>query len=239
MRHFHTLKRERIVSKKKHYKFQFFACVPSKNMLLYKCSKEQPNLYLYHERKRKMKKDDFLKAVSNYEDFARTVNAHSKDAHNGAWGTLLELEIKKSLNNTRQLKSGAGKVDTRKKGFKIEIKSACGELATLDENGEMVTSIFKNDFIIYAPFYEPDDDIFTCCYVLTIDGFKKALESANMIRQKMSTNMSKRKKAGLPYYNDRLAIQSFTNSKKKTAAWLTALDENGISLEEWFEIMGL
>ena len=197
-------------------------------------------IYIYITKgNEKMKKDEFLKAVSNYENFAKTVNAHSKDAHNGAWGTLLELEIKKSLNNTRQLKSGAGKVDTRKKGFKIEIKSACGELATLDENGNMVTSVFKNDLIIYAPFYEPDDDIFTCCYVLTIDGFKKALESANMIRQKMSTNMSKRKKAGLPYYNDRLAIQSFTNSKKRTAAWLTALDENGISLEEWFEIMGL
>ena len=56
MRHFHTLKRERIVSEKKHYKFQFFACVPSKNMLLYKCSKEHSNLYLYHERKRKNEK---------------------------------------------------------------------------------------------------------------------------------------------------------------------------------------
>ena len=46
MRHFHTLKRERIVSEKKHYKFQFFACVPSKNMLLYKCSKEHFD-YIY------------------------------------------------------------------------------------------------------------------------------------------------------------------------------------------------
>ena len=70
MRHFHTLKRERIVSEKKHYKFQFFACAPSKNMLLYRCSKEHPddlpigirmtcsygNLYLYDERKRKNEK---------------------------------------------------------------------------------------------------------------------------------------------------------------------------------------
>ena len=186
-----------------------------------------------------MKKEEFLKEVSGYENFARTVNAHARDAHNGAWGTLLELEIKKSLGNTRQLKSGAGKVDTRKKGLKIEIKSACGELATLDESGKMITSIFKNDLVIYAPFYEPDDDIYTCCYVLTIDGFKRALESANMVREKMSTNMCKRKKAGMTYYNDRLSIQSFTNSKKRTAAWLAALDENGISLADWFEVMGL
>ena len=186
-----------------------------------------------------MKKEEFLKELSGYENFARTVDVHKRDAHSGAWGTLLELEIKKSLNNTRQLKSGAGKVDTRKKGLKIEIKSACGELATLDENGKMITSIFRNDLVIYAPFYEPDDDIFTCCYVFTIDGFKRALESANMVREKMSTNMCKRKKAGMTYYNDRLSIQSFTNSKKRTAAWLTALDENGISLADWFEIMGL
>lgn len=186
-----------------------------------------------------MKKEEFLKELSGYENFARTVNVHARDAHSGAWGTLLELEIKKSLGNTRQLKSGAGKVDTRKKGLKIEIKSACGELATLDESGKMITSIFKNDLVIYAPFYEPDDDIFTCCYVLTIDGFRRALESANMVREKMSTNMCKRKKAGMSYYNDRLSIQSFTNSKKRTAAWLTALDENGISLADWFDVMGL
>ena len=43
-----------------------------------------------------MKKDEFLKAVNNYENYARTVNAHSKEAHNGAWGTMLELKNKKS-----------------------------------------------------------------------------------------------------------------------------------------------
>ena len=178
-----------------------------------------------------MKKNDFLTKVSNYVAYAQ--GEHRND---GANGTSYEMAVKVALGNCNgQLKSRAGIVDTRKGGYSIEIKSGCGELATLNEDGEIVSTVFKRDIIVYAPFYEAGDDVFCTSYVLTTEDFFKALEEARLIRTKVSSAMNKKKQNGETWYYDRMSIQSFKNSQKATDRWLDALEMYGTDLRSWLE----
>lgn len=178
-----------------------------------------------------MKKTEFIEKMNNYITYAQ--GEHNND---GANGTSYEMAIKLALGNYKgQLKSKAGIVDTRKGGYSVEIKSGCGELATLNENGEIINTVFKRDIIIYAPFYEAGDDVFLTSYVLTTDDFFEALEQAHLIRTKVSSAMNKKKQNGEPWYYDRMSIQSFKNSQKAIDRWLNALDEYGVDLKSWLE----
>lgn len=178
-----------------------------------------------------MRKNEFIEKMNNYIAYAQ--GEHKND---GANGTSYEMAVKVALGNYNgQLKSKAGTMDTRKGGHSVEIKSGCGELATLNENGEIITTIFKRDIIIYAPFYEAGDDVFCTSYVLTTEDFFSALEKANLIRTKVSSAMNKKKQNGEPWYYDRMAIQSFKNSQKATDRWLDALEECGMDLKSWLE----
>lgn len=178
-----------------------------------------------------MRKSEFLEKVNNYTAYAQSENRNS-----GANGTSYEMSVKLALGNYKgQLKSKAGVVDTRKGGYSIEVKSGCGELATLDENGKIINTVFKRDIIIYSPFYEAGDDVFQSSYVLTTEDFFKALEEARLIRTKVSSAMNKKKQNGEAWYYDRMSIQSFKNSQKATNRWLDALETYGTDLKSWLE----
>lgn len=178
-----------------------------------------------------MRKNEFIEKMNNYITYAQ--GEHNND---GANGTSYEMAVKFALGNYKgQLKSKAGIVDTRKGGYSVEIKSGCGELATLDEDGKIINTVFKRDIIVYAPFYEAGDDVFSTSYVLTTEDFFKALEEANLIRTKVSSAMNKKKQNGEPWHYDRMAIQSFKNSQKAINRWLNALEEYGMDLKSWLE----
>lgn len=178
-----------------------------------------------------MKKAEFIERMNNYIEYAK--GEHNND---GANGTSYEMAVKLALGNYKgQLKSKAGIVDTRKGGYAVEIKSGCGELATLDENGKIINTVLKRDIIIYAPFYEAGDDVYSTSYVLTTEDFFEALEQAHLIRTKVSSAMNKKKQNGEPWHYDRMSIQSFKNSQRAMNRWLNALEEYGTDLASWLE----
>lgn len=186
-----------------------------------------------------MSKKDFLEKVSAYTEYAKNVDVHTMPkagTNSGCHGVSYELAVKVAMcNYGSKGKAKAGAVDTRKAGYNVEIKSGCGELATVDADGKIISTVFKSDIVVYAPFYEPEDDVFGVSYVMTTEDFFGALEQAGLIRKKVSSAMNKKKQAGESWHYDRLAIQSYTNSKKATARWLDALEEYGMSLDEWLD----
>lgn len=189
-----------------------------------------------------MRKAEFLKKIESYTEYAKNTNVHvkpTKDTNSGAWGRLYEMLAKENLDNYRTLVSAAGKFDTTKKGYKIEIKSGCGELGVLDVNGKLKSVVKKSDYVFYSPFYAPGDTFEESTYVLTSEDFFTALEEAGLIRDKVSSAMNKKKQAGENWYPDRKAIQSYMNSKKALNRWLDALDTYGMTVEEWKEKVGL
>ena len=203
-----------------------------------------------------MNKGKFIKMVQNYVDYAMRIDVALPTVNNGCWGTAYEGLIKIALNNCRgvYIKTGAGRADTLKRDSegnwkKIEIKTSAGELLTLAEN-EMektadlpwlydntdciVSSVFDADYIVYAPLYKPEKTIEESTYILTAEGFLSALTEANMIRLKKSTAMYSREKQGLPWWYDKVTIQTFSNSYKKEQSFIEALEENQLcSLSEF------
>lgn len=189
-----------------------------------------------------MKKNEFIAKVNAYNEYAKSVDCHvkpEKGMANGADGRSYEITVKLYLGNYKSFVAGAGKADTTKKGLKIEIKSGCGELGVLDVNGKLKSMVKKSDYVFYSPFYTAGDTVEESTYVLTSEDFFTALEEAGLIRKKVSSSMNKVKKSGGDWYYDRLAIQSYMNSKKALNRWLDALDTYGMTVEDWKEMVGL
>ena len=192
-----------------------------------------------------MKKQETIKKVNEYLRYANSVDVHvipTKKVNSGAHGRAYEQAVKLAMGNYRfNGIANPGAVDTIKKvnGKKatFEIKSGCGELANLDANGNIINSVFKRDYIIYSPEYTPTMNVLKSSYVLTGCDFLDALRECNLIRFKKSSNMTKQPKE--LQYNDKMAIQSFTNSNKKLNQWYDALATYGTRLDKWIEKMGL
>ena len=187
-----------------------------------------------------MKKATVLEMVNTYKyEYAINENPFvqiTKGVSSGSHGNLYEYEIKLALNNFR-FKGIAlqGNIDTRKKVDniinKIEIKQGCSELAIIDENGNIKSTIMKSDLIVYNPDFVSGDNAINGSYILNVNDFIKGLNEIGLIRYKKSTSMSKRPKE--LQYNDRIAIQSYKNSKKKYNALYDMLEQYGQELSEW------
>lgn len=183
--------------------------------------------------------------LNNYMAYATRVDVHqvpTKGVNSGANGRAFEQAVKVALHNYRSKGiTAANRADTIKKidGViqSIEIKQGAGELATLNEYGEIVTTIFKRDLIVYAPEYEASDNVLQTAYVMSTNTFMKVLDEAGLIRYKKTSSMTKRDKE--EQYNDRMAIQTFTNSQKKLNLFYDLLEENGAKLGTWLKEKGL
>lgn len=189
---------------------------------------------------------DALNRLNQYRQYAKAVDVHQSPVsgvHSGAHGISYEMAVRYALGNYRSKRNAAaaGRVDTTKRVegvlAAIEIKSGCGELATLDANGNILRTVFTRDYVVYAPEYTPEADVLKVSYVLTADDFMTALTEARAIRFKKSTNMTKRPKE--EQYSDRLAIQTFSNSRKATDRMYDALETYGVRLDKWMEQVGL
>lgn len=189
-----------------------------------------------------MLKNEFLEKITKYLEYAKSVDVHQKPEkglNSGAWGRAYEQIAKEYFHVYDSLVSSAGKFDIETERFKIEIKTGCGELGVVDEHGNMTSIIKECDYVFYSPFYAPGDTFEESTYVLTSKAFFDALETAGMIRPKASSLMTRRKQMGEPWYYDRKSIQSYMNSKKKLNCWLDALEEFGMTVEEWERMMEL
>lgn len=204
-------------------------------------------------KKKKMKKIEFVAKATQYTEYAKTVDVHQKPTvgvNSGAHGATFEMAVKMALGNTKgnHLKSKAGNVDTRKKRQNVEIKSGAGELAKINELGKVsglingfydlesdelqIENIAKG-WVIYAPEYTPGQNVENVSYVMTAEDFVKAILQAGMLRKKLSTAGKKSGKTA----PDRLTLQSFTNSIKKSNAWYDALEDFGMGFSEWVEMI--
>ena len=157
----------------------------------------------------------------------------------GRGGKTFEALVKLYLDNYRfkGIASAEGRTDTRKRIngeiAKIEIKCNAFEIERLDENGEVIYSIRNNDYIVYAPDFNEFAPVEMQAYVIPAELFIDKLYEYGCVRLKMTTPMTARKKAGEPFFYDRISIQN--NSIKKLNMIYDILDEYGMSLREFKE----
>jgi hypothetical protein len=190
-----------------------------------------------------MKKSENLRKVKAYIEYAKNLDVHqvpTKGINSGAVGRALEMKIKNDLGNFHfSGVSSSRRNDTMKSGYKIEIKTAAGELANIDENGNITSPLFSSDYIIYAPFPCLDFELEQMFIVCKADEFYARVQEANLTRLKMSTAMSKNVfYTDEEKWKDKISLQF--NSIKKENALLDILDEIGMSYEEFkVEVLGL
>ena len=141
------------------------------------------------------------------------------DKDSGKNGKIWEIVTKLYLNGYKGnscIVSPKGKVDVTYKGNRLEIKSNCGQL-------EMDT-LFKNDYVCYTmnndiDIYNPENG-----KIAKPAEWYDILDDIGLIRN------NKKSSSGLRT----TAIQSYKNSKKKTAALEIALNDL-VTLKEWKE----
>ena len=178
--------------------------------------------------------------VNSYLEKTRAIDYHCKPTtgiDSGRGGKTFEALVKLYLDNYRfkGIASAEGKTDTKKrvdgKIAKIEIKCNAFEIERLDENGAVTYSIRNNDYIVYAPDFNEFAPVEMQAYVIPAELFVDKLFECGCVRLKMTTPMAARKKAGEPFFYDRISIQN--NSIKKLNLIYDILDEYGMSLKEF------
>ena len=180
--------------------------------------------------------------VNAYLEKTKAIDYHctpTAGVDSGRGGKTFEALVKLYLDNYRfkGIASAEGKTDTRKRIngeiAKIEIKCNAFEIERLDENGKVIYSIRNNDYIVYAPDYNECAPVEMQAYVIPAELFIDKLYECGCVRLKMTTPMTARKKAGEPFFYDRISIQN--NSIKKLNLIYDILDEYGMSLREFKE----
>lgn len=186
--------------------------------------------------KRKELAEQYLRTYIAYTLATPYNSKPEKGVNSGAAGRCFELAVKYMFSNFRGMRIAApGRYDTLKKvgaaWETFEMKTGAGELAVLDENGKIIRSCMKSNYIIYAPVFYPDSFVGLQAYVLPMKTFLKVLYETGLVRTKKSTQMVKKPKE--LQYPDRLAIQTFSTSQKKTDALFDALEKYGERLDKW------
>ena len=200
-----------------------------------------------------MKKTTITKAVAMekmvaYKEYAMDRDCYvipTKGVNSGSDGRLYELSVKMCLNNYRfnGIVASAKSIDTTKKinGIirKFEIKSGCGTLCNLDREGNIINSpLLKSDYVIYTPRYYNDVPVVKQAYVFSVPDFLFVLGECGLIRYKYSGNQyriseSGRKERKNDAYYDKMTIQSFLNSERKTQLLYELLEQYGKRLDKF------
>lgn len=175
---------------------------------------------------------------------AKEINVHqvpTKDLHSGKDGQVFEYMVKLAIGNTNFIGiAKQGVVDTRKKIgeklLKIEIKQGAGELATLNRDGSIKTSILKSDLIIVTSIYSlKKADVLKCAYVFNTEDFINLVDELGLIRYKVSSNQLRKAKSDSSYikYHDKMTLQTLSNSPSRLYEYELALAEHGTRLDKW------
>lgn len=135
-------------------------------------------------------------------------------------------------------------INGKKTQIKIEIKQGGSQTATLDANGNIVTSeIRKSDFVCYHPRFIPEigkdavDIAVNECVFFTREEFFDILARFNALRTKVNGTQEKNRKAGLPYYKNAESIQTMYNKKSlgRFNTWCDALYFEGMDFQTFCE----
>lgn len=200
-------------------------------------------------KKNETKKDRQYKMLMLYLAYAMTADIHKKPqrgTNSGAEGRAFERSVNfyLGLYDRSEKVQGAGAFDSvkygiingKKKRISIEVKTGAGTLATLDENGNILTSpLFKSDFVAYTPQFYPNLDLENQVLFFETSVFIDILKKHGLIRKKISGKMNTQKKSGGNWYYDILSIQSFKNSKKKYHAFTSDLFFEGMTFNDFVE----
>ena len=189
-----------------------------------------------------------VEKMNAYKAYAKECDCYVtpiKGVNSGSDGRLYELSVKMCIGNYRfkGIVANAKCIDTTKKVngriCKFEVKSGCGTLCNLNERGEIIDSpLLKSDFIIYTPRYYSDVPVVKQSYVFSVPDFLFVLDECGLIRYKYSGNQyyvnedgRKERKPGA--YYDKMTIQSFLNSKRKTEMLYDLLEQYGTRLDNF------
>lgn len=184
------------------------------------------------------KQQVFMDVMKGYSVKAKGCHVRpTKGVDNGAGGKLAETFVKMLLENTRGKGiSPAGKgYDTIKKingkMTTVEIKSGCGELARIIDG----VPVFKSaKYICYCPISGITD--IKSYRVFKTETFISLLEGAGLLRLKISTAEYKTAKLeNRQPKHDRITIQTFSTSAKKTAL-MEDIMSIGMSVNDFFNI---
>ena len=151
---------------------------------------------------------------------------------NGIGGKCFEVcTVAEIVKRCKGVKS-TGRCDLTRKGVTYELKTGCGELGkiTYNADGKGVMRIRKVDFYVYAPEYNEHYNALKQAYVISQCDFLSLLDDIGLIRQKKSSYAVKN---GFDK-PDKIAIQSFKNSKKKYNALYDGLETYGIKASIYF-----
>ena len=156
-----------------------------------------------------------------------------KATDSGANGKMFELMLKEFFGMKNVTVSKQGKIDLIKyvDGYRklFELKTASGELATLDKDGNIKDCITKNDFVIYQATATSK------VYIMDAKAFWFMVNNNNLVRDKASTYQSKQKKDGLEWYKDKLTLKTIDDktSYKQRDKINALLEKNAVTLDEF------
>lgn len=187
-----------------------------------------------------------MEKLSNYREYAQHTDCYvtpEKGTNSGSDGRLFEMAVKMCLNNYRfnGVVANNGCIDTTKtfngKKHTFEIKSGCGTIAILDEKGNIKNSeLLKSEYVIYCPEYFNDSPVSYQAFVFPVNTFLMVLNDCGLLRYKYSglqyeftKDGTKKRKANA--YHDKLTIQTFKNSKRKTDLFYSMIEEYGTRLD--------
>ena len=152
--------------------------------------------------KEMVKQDDFIYVAHLLEEECFS------EFDDGRFGKIFEITAGLYLKGYRGniTVSTKGKIDITYKGKKFEAKSNCGSF---------LADIKKNDFMIYsydnkADYIRPQN-----AHVIPMSEFLEGLEACGLFRKSKHTSAK-----GLT-----MAIQSYTNSKRKLTMWTGFIDK--------------
>lgn len=189
-----------------------------------------------------------MEKMNTYREYAKNCNCYitpTKGVNSGSDGRAYELSVKMCLNNYRfgGIVASAKSIDTTKKIngkiCKFEIKSGCGTLGILDREGNIINSpLLKSDYVIYTPRYYFNTPVAKQSYVFAVQDFLFVLGECGLIRYKYSglqyfINEDGQKERKADAFYDKMTIQTFLNSKRKTELLYDLLEQYGKRLDKF------
>lgn len=136
---------------------------------------------------------------------AESYKENEKDC--GRFGKAFECydKIVNKVTRTNRVTSNQKSFDFQKKGVKIESKTRCGVIGTIDKNGNIsFAKTLKADIIHYSPTADVED-----VYTLTSKDFIKVIEYCGLVKVNQSRGT--------------VNIQTFYTSKKREAQFRAML----------------
>ena len=134
------------------------------------------------------------------------------------------LPITVSEKSTKNAISIINGVDWIYNGVKYELKTNCSTIGTIIDDNNIVYPMFNSDFVIYNPFNEVSDtpeQMIEKSIVIRPSYFIDILDRLNMLHD-------------LRPYRNKVQINSYKNSKKKTEKYLSMLYTLGIPAKDIF-----